>query len=459
MNQIIDFINVNRDRYVDELKAYLAIPSISALPEHAGEVRRCAEWTAGEMRRIGLQNVRLVETPGHPVVYADWLGAPGAPTILFYGHYDVQPVDPLDLWQSPPFEATVRDGEIYARGAADDKGQVFMHLKAVEAHMTQHGRLPVNMKFLIEGEEEVGSTNLEAFVKGRRDELAADVVVISDSGMFDRGVPSICYGLRGLAYFQIDLRGTLGDLHSGTFGGAVANPGFVLAQILAQMKDRGGRVKITGFYDDVRPLRDEERAQWKTLPFNETRYKKDLGAPRLFGESGYSTLERVWARPTFEVNGLLSGFTGDGAKTVLPAVAMAKVSMRLVPDQDPDTIADLFEAYLKKVAPKTVDLKLTRMHGGKPWMTEFDNPFVQAAGRAIEQGFGRAPVFTREGGSIPVVSTFQEELSIPSVLFGVGLPDENAHAPNEKLDLGNFHNGIIAAAVLYQEIAGIGARA
>jgi acetylornithine deacetylase/succinyl-diaminopimelate desuccinylase-like protein len=455
LNSVIDFINTNRDHYVEQLKEYLAIPSISALPQHAADVRRCAEWTSAEMTRIGMQNVRVIETPGHPVVYGEWLGAEGAPTILFYGHYDVQPVDPVELWDSPPFEATVRDGEIYARGSADDKGQVFMHFKAIEAHLKQTGRLPVNIKVLLEGEEEVGSKNLDDFVKSNKNLLAADVVVISDSPMFDRGVPSICYGLRGLAYFQIDVRGTKSDLHSGSFGGAVANPAMVLAQILAQMKDKGGRIKIPGFYDDVRDLRDEERDQWKRLPFNETRYRKELGAPKLFGETGYSTLERVWARPTFEVNGILGGFTGEGAKTVIPAVAMAKVSMRLVPNQDPDKIADLFEAYLKKVAPKTVEVKLTRMHGGKPWMTEFDNPFVQAAGRAIEKGFGKAPVFNREGGSIPVVATFQEILGLPSVLFGVGLPDENAHAPNEKLDLQNFHGGIIASAILYDEVAGI----
>ncbi|MEQ1573297.1 MAG: dipeptidase [Vicinamibacterales bacterium] len=456
MNQVVDFINVHRDRYVEELKQYLAIPSISALPQHAPDVRRAADWTADALRGAGLQHVRLIDTPGNPVVYGDWLNAPGKPTILYYGHYDVQPVDPVNLWTTPPFEPTVRDGEIYARGSADDKGQVFMHVKAVEAFLKQqNGSLPLNIKFFIEGEEEVGSIHLDDFVRSHKQELAADVVVISDSPMFDRGIPSICYGLRGLAYFQIDLRGTRSDLHSGSFGGAVANPAFVLSQVIAQMKDRAGRVKVPGFYDDVRPLSEDERAEWKKLPFNETRYRKELGAPKLFGETGYSTLERVWARPTFEVNGLLSGFTGDGAKTVLPAVAMAKVSMRLVPDQLPDKIADLFEAYLKKVTPKTVELKLTRMHGGKPWMTAFDNKYVRAAGRAIEQGFGKAPVFNREGGSIPVVSTFQEELGVPSVLFGVGLPDENAHAPDEKLDLGNFHNGIIASAYLYQEIAGL----
>src|SRR6185295_15800488 len=313
------------------------------------------------------------------------------------------------------------DGEIYARGSADDKGQVFKHFKAVQAHLSQQGRLPVNMKLILEGEEEVGSVNLDNFIAAHKDELAADVVVISDTAMFDRGVPSICYGLRGLVYTQIELRGSKGDMHSGVFGGAVSNPAFVLAQMLAQMKDRSGRIKVSGFYDDVRPLEESERQAWAQLPFNEKKYRKEFGIPKLFGESGYSTLERTWARPTLEVNGLLSGFTGEGAKTVLPAVAMAKISMRLVPDQDPNKIAALFQKYVEEIAPKTVELKVTRMHGGKPWMTSYDNPYVQAAGRAIEKGFGLKPIFTREGGSIPVVSTFQEELGLPSVLFGVGL--------------------------------------
>jgi len=449
---VIDFINTNRDRYLEELTRYLAIPSVSALAEHAGDMRRCADWTADQLRGIGLQNVRVIDTAGHPVVYGDWLNAPGAPTVLFYGHYDVQPVDPVELWTSPPFEATVRDNNLFARGATDDKGQLFVHVKALEAHLRQTGTLPINVRVVFEGEEEIGSPNLETFIRDHRAELACDVVVISDTGMFDKGVPSICYGLRGLSYFQIDLRGTAGDLHSGSFGGAVANPAFVLAQMLSQMKDRGGHVKIPGFYDDVRQLTERERDEFKRLPFNEKQYRKNLGAPKLHGETGYSTLERTWARPTFEVNGLLSGFTGEGAKTVIPAVAMAKVSMRLVPNQDPDKIAALFEEYVKKVAPKSVELKVTRMHGGKPWMTELDNVYIQAAARAIELGFNRTPVYTREGGSIPVVSTFQSELNAPTVLFGLGLPDENAHAPNEKLDLDNFYGGIIAAAYLYEEI-------
>jgi acetylornithine deacetylase/succinyl-diaminopimelate desuccinylase-like protein len=450
---VIDFINTSRDRYLEELTQYLAIPSVSALPEHADDMRRCAEWTSEQMRTIGLENVRVIGTSGHPVVYGDWLQAPGAPTVLFYGHYDVQPVDPVELWLSPPFEGTVRDNELFARGATDDKGQLFMHLKALEAYLRQDGRLPINVRAIFEGEEEIGSPNLDQFIKDHKDELACDVVVISDSPMFDKGVPSICYGLRGLSYFQIDLRGTTTDLHSGSFGGAVANPGFVLAQVLSAMKDRGGHVKIPGFYDDVRELSERERDEFKRLPFNEKQYRKGLGAPKLHGESGFSTLERVWARPTFEVNGLLAGFTGEGAKTVIPATAMAKVSMRLVPNQDPDKIAALFEDHLRKATPKNVELKVTRMHGGKPWMTELDNRFVQAAARAIEMGFGKTPVYTREGGSIPVVATFQSELNAPTVLFGIGLPDENAHAPNEKLDLGNFYGGIIASAYLYDEIA------
>ena len=409
MEKIVDFINVNRDRYVEELKQYLAIPSVSALPQHAADVRRCAEWTTDEMRRIGLQEVTLEETPGHPVVYGEWMGAKGAPTILFYGHYDVQPVDPVNLWTSPPFEATVRDGEIYARGSADDKGQVFMHFKAVEAHIKQHGRLPVNMKFLIEGEEEVGSANLDNFITAHKDQLKADVVVISDSPMFDRGIPSICYGLRGLAYYQIDLRGTKSDLHSGSFGGAVANPAMVLAQVLAQMKDKSGRIKIPELL-----RRRRAAASGGARGIRQVAVQRDESTGRISARRNYSAKR---ATPPWSASGLArrsrstdssAGFTGDGAKTVIPAVSMAKVSMRLVPNQDPQKIGDLFEAYIKKVTPKTVDLTLTRMHGGKPWMTAFDNPFVQAAGRAIEKGFGQRPVFNREGGSIPVVATFQE---------------------------------------------------
>ncbi len=330
-----------------------------------------------------------------------------------------------------------------------------MHFKAIEAHLKKTGRLPVNFKVILEGEEEVGSVSLSPFVRDHKADLAADVVLISDTEMFDRGVPSICYGLRGLCYMQVDLRGTSNDLHSGSNGGAVANPANVLASVISQLKDRSGRIRIPGFYDDVRPLREEEREGFARLGFNDAKYKKQLGAPRLFGETGYTTLERLWARPTLDVNGLLSGFTGGGTKTVIPAVSMAKISMRLVPNQEPEKIADLFEAFVKKITPKTVELKITRMHGAKPWMTDFDNPYVQAAGRALEKGFNKHPVYTREGGSIPVVATFQEELGIPTVLFGFGLPDDNLHAPNEKFNLSNLFNGMVASAFLYEELAGI----
>jgi acetylornithine deacetylase/succinyl-diaminopimelate desuccinylase-like protein len=328
-----------------------------------------------------------------------------------------------------------------------------MHFKSLEAHLKNTGKLPVNVKMLIEGEEECGSLNLDSFIEKHKEMLKADLVVISDTPMFARGVPSICYGLRGLVYFQIDLVGTSTDLHSGSFGGTVANPAYVLCKLLAEMKDADGRVTIPGFYEDVRPLTDRERKEYASLPFDAEKYRRELGAPRLWGEKGFSPLEQIWARPTFEVNGVLSGFTGEGAKTVIAAKAMAKVSMRLVPDQDPDRIAKLFEAHLKKVCPKTVELKITRMHGGKAWLAPIDHPAMQAASRAYEKGFGKKPVFVREGGSIPVVSTFAELLKIPSVLIGIGLPDENAHAPNEKLDLGNFQGGILSTAHLYQELA------
>ncbi len=415
-------------------------------------MRRCAEWTGRALDRAGLQNIHLIETPGHPIVYGDWLHAPGAPTILCYGHYDVQPVDPIELWESPPFEPAVREGRIYARGATDDKGQLYIHLKAIEAHLAQRGRLPVNVKVLIEGEEEVGGTHLEAFVRGHAQFLAADAVVNSDSAMFARGVPSITYAIRGLAYFQLDVRGPSVDLHSGSFGGAVANPAMVLADILSWLRDPTGRVTIPGFYDDVRPLTEEERLEFAKLPFDEQEFCESLGTPELSGERGYTTLERIWARPTLEVNGLLSGFTGEGSKTVIPAVAMAKVSMRLVPGQDPARIGDLFEAYVARLAPKTVTVRVTRMHGGHPWMMSPNHPFVRAAGRAMEHGFGKRPIFTREGGSNGIVSVFQEVLGAPTVMLGIGLPDENPHAPNENLDLTNFHRGIIAAAHLLEEI-------
>lgn len=456
MESVVEFIRENQDRYLVELAECLAIPSVSALPQHAPDIRRCAEWTAEAMSRAGLQHVRLVETAGNPIVYGDWLAAADAPTLLCYGHYDVQPAEPFDLWDSPPFEAAIRDGKIYARGATDDKGQLFAHFKAIEAHLETTGRLPVNIKMIVEGEEEIGGIHLDAFVRGHKQLLAADAVVISDGAMFDAGVPSICCSIRGIAYFQIDLRSTSTDLHSGSFGGVVENPALVLARILARLKDQDGRVCIPGFYDNVRPLTDADRRQLATLPFDENRYRGSLGARQLVGEPGYTTLERVGARPTLDVNGLVAGFTGEGAKTVIPAVAMAKISMRLVPDQDAKLIGDLFEAYVRELTPETVDLRVTRMQCGNAWTTEVDHPFMQAAARAIEKGFNARPMFTREGGSNAIVPTFEEVLQSPIVLFELGLPDDNPHAPNERLGVMQFHNGIIAVAHLYEELGRVG---
>ena len=406
---------------------------------------------------MGLEHVAILPTAGHPVVYADWLHAAGKPTALIYGHYDVQPAEPLELWTTGAFDPTVRNGELFARGAVDDKGQVFMHLKALEAHLKTAGRLPVNVRLLIEGEEEIGSPSLDAFIRQHKAMLQTDVVVISDTAMIAKDAPGITVGLRGLVYFQIDLEVAKSDLHSGGFGGSIENPAMALAQLLAQLKDRNGRITIPGFYDDVRRLPAAERRALAKLPFSEKKFQKNLGAPALFGEKGFTTLERLWARPTLEVNGLCSGFIGEGAKTVLPCRAMAKVSMRLAPNQDPNKIARLFAQHVKRLAPKTVRLKITEVSGrGTPWLVPTDHPSLQAVARAIQKGFGKKPVYTRTGGTIPVVATFDRLLKAPILLMGIGLPDENAHAPNEKLDLDNLHHGMLSAAYLFEELAQTG---
>jgi len=404
------------------------------------------------MRTIGLQNVQIFETPGHPVVYADWLNAPGKPTVLLYGHYDVQPPEPLELWTSPPFEATVRNGNLYARGSADDKGQVFIHLKAIEAYMKNAGALPVNLKLLIEGEEEIGSEHLEGFVREKKEMLKADLVLISDSSMFAKGIPSICYGLRGLAYMQIDLVGPKSDLHSGSFGGTVHNPIQALTEIVAQLHDKDGRVNIPGFYKKVRPLSAKERKAFKKLPWSDRKYAKDLGVKELYGEKGFTTLERVWARPTLECNGIWGGFTGEGAKTVLPSKASAKISMRLVPDQKSADAAKLFEKQIRKLAPKTVSVTVRSLHGGEAAITPIDSPGVVAAVKALEKGFGKKPLYQREGGSIPIVVQFKQLLGLDTVLLGFGLPDENAHAPDEFLNLDNFYGGIKTSVHFFNEL-------
>lgn len=452
MNQVLQFVEINKERYISELKELIAIPSISTNPENKQDVERCARWIADHLKSVGMQNIQIFPTAGHPIVYADWLNAPGKPTILFYGHYDVQPVDPVTLWTSPPFEATVRGENLYARGTADDKGQIFIHFKAIEAYIRNVGSLPVNIKMLIEGEEEVGSEHLGQWVKDHKEMLKADLVLISDSSMFAKGVPSICYGLRGLAYMQIDLVGPNKDLHSGSFGGSVHNPIQALAEIIAQLHDINGRVTIPGFYDDVRPLTRKERDAYKKLPWNDAKYAKSLGVKKLYGEKGFTTLERLWARPTLECNGIWGGFTGEGAKTVLPSEAHAKISMRLVPDQKSAKVAKLFEKHVKKIAPLTVKVTVRNLHGGEAAITPIDSPGVQAAVVALEKGFGKKPLYQREGGSIPIVVQFKRLLGLDTVLLGFGLPDENAHAPDEHINLDNFFGGIRTSVHFYNEL-------
>jgi acetylornithine deacetylase/succinyl-diaminopimelate desuccinylase-like protein len=415
-------------------------------------MQRAAEWLRASMRQAGLQ-AEIVPTPGHPVVLGEWRGAgKDAPTVLVYGHYDVQPVEPLELWKSPPFEPTVRDGRIYARGSVDDKGQLFLHLKAIEAHLKARGTLPVNMIVLAEGEEEVGSDNLADFIERNAERLRCDYVVISDSSMFAPGLPSILSSLRGLAYFEINVQGPAGDLHSGSYGGAVVNPAMALAKILATFFDEHGHIAIPGFYDSVREWEPKVREQIRALPFDEGNFQREVGAPALGGEKGYSTLERIWTRPTCEVNGLLSGYTGEGAKTVLPAKAMAKVSCRLVPDQTPQEIERLMKAHVERVAPKGVTVTVTPLHGGRPWRAELGGPLFDAARRALRTAFDRDPVIVGEGGSIPVVGDFERILGVPVLLIGFGLPGENAHAPNEWFSDENFTKGMRAIAALWDEL-------
>jgi acetylornithine deacetylase/succinyl-diaminopimelate desuccinylase-like protein len=419
-------------------------------------MRTCAEFVEKEMNSVGLENVKIMDTPGHPVVYGEWLHAgEDKPTILIYGHYDVQPVDPVELWTDPPFSANIKEGKIYARGAVDDKGQVFIHFKSLESHMKNNGSLPVNVKMLIEGEEEIGSVNLEDFIIKNKEMLKCDYVVISDTGMIDNETPSICYGLRGLAYMQVEVTGPNRDLHSGEFGGAVDNPINALAHMICKLKDDKGKILIDGFYDDVIELSDNEREEYKKLPFDEVKYKKDLGIEELFGEEGYSTLERDSARPTLDCNGIWGGFQGEGAKTVLPSKAYAKISMRLVPDQEPEKIEKLFTEYINKITPKSVKVKVKSLHGGKGAITPIDSPGMEAAVIAMEKGFGKKPLFTRGGGSIPVVSSFQSILNAPTILLGFGLPDENIHSPDEHFNLINFHRGILSISHFYNEIAKI----
>lgn len=444
-------------RFLEELIDHCRIPSISADPEYAGDVRRSAEHLCAGAIRAGFASAEVVETAGHPAVFAELIVDPSLPTALVYGHHDVQPVDPLGEWVSPPFEPEVRDGSLYARGAVDDKGQVWMHLKAVEAWTAVRGAPPLNLKLIVEGEEESGSTHFDELVETLGKRLAADVAVISDTAVFARDVPSLCTGLRGLCTLTVTVEGPALDLHSGYFGGAVANPATVLARIIAQLHDAGGRVTVPGFYDDVLEPSDLERAAFRALPFDEAALLRDAGgAPATAGEAGWSVLERVWVRPTLEVNGFHAGYGGAGSKTIIPARAVAKLSCRLVANQTPSRIGDLVAAHIASLAPPGVRVAVYREPGGgMPVLTELEHPAVQAGMRAMQHGFGAHPAIIRSGGSIPPVATFQQTLGLPAVMVGVGLPDDQIHAPNERFNLDQYFRGVRTMARLWEEMAAV----
>jgi len=450
------YCRAHQPRFVDELVEALRIPSISADPAHRDDVVASAEHLADAARRAGFQRTELLETAGHPALYAELTVDPALPTALIYGHHDVQPVDPLEEWISPPFEPEVRDNALYARGAVDDKGQVWMHLKAVEAHMQVRGRLPLNLKLVVEGEEEIGSVHFDDLVAQHRENLRADVAVISDTPIFAKGVPSLCTGLRGLAHLEVRVSGPSLDLHSGYFGGAVANPVDELARMLASLHDPvTHRVTVPGFYAGVREATAEERAQIAALPYDEAALLREAGgAPATVGEEGWTPLERMWLRPTLEVNGIWGGYSGPGSKTIIPAHAGAKISCRLVPDQDPEEIAALVAEALRKAAPPAVRVEVHVEKGGRPVVTPIDHPAVQAARRAMRHGFGADPAIIRTGGTIPPVATFQSVLGLPSVLVGVGLPDDQIHAPNERFDLDQYAAGVRVVAALWDELPG-----
>jgi len=456
----VGFAKANGERFVEELKALLRIPSVSTAPEHVGDVRKAAEFVADGLRQVGMENVRLIETStaereGHPLVYGDWLKAPGKPTVLLYGHYDVQPAEPLDEWKSAPFEPEIRDGNVYARGAVDDKGQMWMHVKALESLMTAEGGLPVNVRVIVEGEEEVGGEGIAAFVREHGDQLKADAALVSDTEMFAPELPTLCVGLRGMIYTELEVRGAATDLHSGMYGGAAPNAFVALAQMIAQLKRADGHIAIPGFYDGIEQPTKDELDAWRSLPFDEEEYRKhEVGSTELTGEAGFSVLERTWSRPTMDVHGMPGGFIGAGAKTVIPAVAMAKISFRLVPGMKPEAIYAKYKAFVEEIAPKGVTVAVRLIHTGEPIVVSTDNEYVRAATAAMAEVFGKETVFIRSGGSIPIVGDFVRELGIPTVMMGFGLPDDNLHAPNEKFHLANFHRGIESIVRFLEKVGG-----
>jgi acetylornithine deacetylase/succinyl-diaminopimelate desuccinylase-like protein len=439
----VEYARKNNSRFLEDLKALLRMPSISALPEHKGDCRKTAEALVTELKRIGMNNAQLVETDVNPLVYADWLHAPGKPTALLYGHYDVQPVEPLEEWISQPFEPTVRDGNLYGRGTADDKGQVVAQIKALESLLASTGKLPINVRVLLEGDEEMGGEGIAKYVASKPANLKCDFSLISDTELFAEGLPTLCVGLRGMIYTEIEVRSSRTDLHSGMYGGAAPNSFGSLVQILCKLKDENGHILIPGFYDGIIPPSPEELAAWKSLPFNEEEYRvKEVGSKQLSGEPGYSVLERTWARPTLDIHGMPGGFIGAGAKTVIPAKASAKVSMRLVPGMTPAKAFELYKSYIEKIKPQDVEVTVKLIHSGDPSLIRVDNPYIQAATRALHEIWGKDTVFIRSGGSVPIVGDFERNLGAPSVMMGFSLPDDCIHAPNEKFKLRNFELGI-----------------
>src|SRR5271165_7522323 len=448
----VDFARNNQQRFLGELKDLLRIPSVSTLDEHKPDVQKAAEFVANELRRIGMENVEVIPTKGHPLIYADWLHASGKPTALCYAHYDVQPPDPLDEWHTPPFEPTERNNNIYARGAVDDKGQLWMEVKALESLLKSgNGRLPINVKVIFEGEEEVGGESIAEYVRKQKAKLKADFALVCDTELFAPDMPTLCVGLRGLVYTEIEAQGAKTDLHSGVYGGAAPNPLFGLVEIISKLKDADGKILIPGFYDHVEKPTDDELKAWGRLPFNEEDYRKaEVGSSVLTGEPGYSVLYRTWARPTLEVHGMPGGFTAPGAKTVIPARASAKVSMRLVPNQDPDDILKKYTDFVKKLTPKGIQTNIKVHSKGSACVVNTDNNFARASVEAMHEVFGKDTVYIRSGGSIPIVTQFDKDLKIPSIMMGMGLPDDNLHAPNEKFHIPNFYRGIESIIRFFQ---------
>ncbi len=453
MESVLKYIDQHRARFVEELATWVRIPAISSDPAHDADMVKNAQHLMSELEKLGATKTEMWETKGHPAVFAEWMQAPGKPTLLVYGHHDVQPVDPLGEWVTPPFEPAVREGRMWGRGVVDDKGQVYIHVKAIEAFLKTAGKLPINLKFIVEGEEEIGSENLDEILRVKAKELESDFVCVSDTAMYGRGIPSLCVGLRGLMYLEIKVEGSRADLHSGSFGGGVANPINVLARMIAKLHDDSGKITVPGFYDKVVELTAAERKEIASLPFEEKEWLELSGSPATVGEKGFSTLERIWARPTLDCNGIWGGFQGEGAKTIIPARASAKISCRLVPHQEPEEIEQKVGAYLKKIAPPGVKVTVQYLHGGRPYLAPTDHPVFEVAKRAFSKAFGKPTVFMREGGSIPFVRTIADRTGKPCLLMGFGQPDENAHAPNEWIDLENFHLGIKSAAYLYDELA------